>query len=101
MPKGKALVSKEVKEQILKRIRDEGQPVAAVAAEHGPHVKTIYGRLNEQLTGQPSILEMARLKRENQSLKQLIGQIMLDLELEKKRRMIVMAANKLGCPKRS
>ncbi|HVY67725.1 MAG TPA: transposase [Patescibacteria group bacterium] len=85
MPKGKALVSKEVKEQVLKRIRDEGQPVAQVAAEHGLHVKTIYSWLNKQITGQPSILEVAKLKRENQALKQLIGQIMLDLELEKKK----------------
>ena len=85
MPKGKPLVSKEVKEQILKRIRDEGLPVAQVASEHGLHPKAIYGWINKQVTGSPSILEISRLKRENQALKQLIGQIMLDLKLEKKK----------------
>lgn len=85
MPKGKPLVSKEVKEQILKRIRDEGLPVAQVASEHGLHPKTIYGWLGKNVTGSPSILEVSRLKRENQALKQLIGQIMLDLKLEKKK----------------
>lgn len=85
MPKGKPLVSKEVKEQILKRIRDEGLPVAQVASEHGLHPKTIYGWLSKHVNGSPSILEVSRLKRENQALKQLIGQIMLDLKLEKKK----------------
>ena len=42
MPKGRPLVSKEVKEQILKRIRDEGVPVAQAASEHGISTKTIY-----------------------------------------------------------
>lgn len=85
MPKGKPSVSKEVKDQILKRIRDEGIPVAQAASEHGLSIKTIYGWLGKGINAPPSILEMARLRRENQALKTLIGQIMLDLELEKKK----------------
>lgn len=85
MPKGKASVSKEVKEQILKRIKDDGLPVAQVAEEHGLKPRIIYQWLSRQVTAQPSILEVAKLKRENQALKQFIGQIMLELELEKKK----------------
>lgn len=85
MPKGKPAVSKEVKEQILKRIKEDGVPVAQVASEHGLSTKAIYQWIAKGVQAPPSILEVARLKRENQSLKQLIGQIMLDLELEKKK----------------
>lgn len=71
MPRGKPSVSKEVKEQILKRIRDDGIPVAQIAEEHGLHSKTIYQWLSKGLSKQPSILAMAKLRRENQALKDI------------------------------
>jgi len=40
-PKGQPRVSKEVKEQILKRIKEEGAPVAQAASEHGLKPKII------------------------------------------------------------
>ena len=44
MPKGTPAVSKEVKEQIIKRIKEDGQPVAKVASEHGlPTNQTRFG----------------------------------------------------------
>lgn len=85
MPKGKPAVSKEIKDQILKRIKDDGVPVSQAASEHGLSIKTIYHWLGTGVTAPPSILEVARLRRENQALKQLIGQIMLDLDAEKKK----------------
>lgn len=85
MPKGHPSVSKEIKEQILKRIRDEGVPVAQAASEHGLSAKTIYGWLGRGVTTAPSILEISRLRRENQALKEMIGQITLDMSLEKKK----------------
>jgi transposase-like protein len=85
MPKGHPSVSKEVKDQILKRIKDDGISVSQVASEHGLSTKTIYGWLGKGVIAPPSVLEVAKLKRENQALKALIGQIMLDLELEKKK----------------
>jgi transposase-like protein len=86
MPKGKPSVSKEVKDQILKRIRDDGIPVAQAASEHGLHPKTIYGWLSKGLSKQPSILEMAKLRRENQALKDMLVQIMLEMSFEKKKK---------------
>lgn len=85
MPNGHPSVSKEVREQILKRIRDEGVPVSQAATEHGLSTKTIYGWLGKGVTTAPSILEMARLRRENQALKEMLGQITLDMSLEKKK----------------
>lgn len=85
MPKGQPSVSKEVKEQILKRIKDDGIPVAQIAQEHGLKPKLIYQWISKGVTAPPSILEVARLKRENQALKELIGEITMDLRLEKKK----------------
>jgi transposase-like protein len=85
MPKGKHVVSKEVKDQILKRIRDEGIPVAKAAEEHGISTGTIYNWLGKGVTSGPSILEMAKLRRENQALKELLGQITLEMSLAKKK----------------
>lgn len=85
MPKGQPAVSKEVKEQILKRIKEDGIPVAQVAEEHGLKPRLIYQWISKGVTAPPSILEVARLKRENQALKELIGEITMDLRLEKKK----------------
>lgn len=81
----KSSVSKEVKAQILKRIKDEGVPVAQVAEEHGITPRIIYQWIKRQVVAPPSILEVARLKRENQALKELIGEITIELHLAKKK----------------
>ena len=81
----KSPVSKEVKAQILKRIRDEGLPVAQVAEEHGIAPRIIYQWIKRQVVAPPSILEVAKLKRENQALKELIGEITIELHLAKKK----------------
>lgn len=86
MPRGRPTVSKEAKEQILKRIKEEGVPVVQAAQEHGLTPKTIYQWLSKGLTKQPSILEVAKLKRENAALKDMLIEIMLDMSLEKKKR---------------
>lgn len=81
----KSPVSKEVKAQILKRIKDDGAPVAQVAEEHGITPRIIYQWIKRQVVAPPSILEVARLKRENQALKELIGEITIELHLAKKK----------------
>lgn len=85
MPKGHSLVSKEVKEQIIKRIKEEGLPVAQAASEHGLKPRSIYQWIAKGVTAPPSILEISKLKRENQALKELLGQITLEMSLTKKK----------------
>lgn len=85
MPKGHPNVSKEVKEQIIKRIKEDGLPVSQVASEHGLKPRTIYQWIAKGVTAPPSILEISKLKRENQALKELIGQITLEMSLNKKK----------------
>lgn len=85
MPKGRPSVGKEVKEQIIKRIKEEGVPVSQAASEHGLKPRTIYQWIARGVTAPPSILEISRLKRENQTLKELLGQITLEMSLAKKK----------------
>lgn len=78
------LVSKEVKEQILKRVK-EGVPIAKLAEEHGLKHHTIYQWISRSVIAPPSVLELARLKRENQALKELLGELTMELRLSKKK----------------
>jgi len=78
-------VAKDVKEQILKRVKDEGIPVSQAATEHGVSDKTIYTWLTKGASGNPTWSEIAKLKRENKSLLELVGAMTLKLsETQKK-----------------
>jgi len=78
-------ITKEVKEQILARVRKGKQTVVEIAAQHGVKVNTVYGWISRGLgNGGSPLLEISRLKRENASLKQIIGNLVLTLERGKK-----------------
>jgi transposase-like protein len=78
----------ELKKQIFERIKKEGIPVPEIAKEHGIHPGTIYSWMAKGVEAPPSILELARLKKENQMLLELIGKITVELTAEKKRRLV-------------
>lgn len=85
MPK-RHVIRPDVKAQILKRLKEEGIPVAKLAEEHGVSAKTIYGWLSRGVVNrQPSLLAYAKLKKENQMLKELVGLLSLELQTEKKK----------------
>ena len=76
-------ISKDVRDQILVRIKENGEKVSVVAEQYGISVKTIYTWLSSDTVGvRSSVLASNKLKRENLQLKQMIGELML----EKKRR---------------
>ena len=79
-------VSKEVKEQIITRIRSEGVSVADAAQEHGINDSTIYKWLGGGAEGAPSVLEFAKVKRERDELLRLVGEITLKLSESQKKR---------------
>ena len=85
MPKGKYKVNPEVKAQILKRIKEEGVSVTQAAEEHGLSTQTIYGWIAKGVTAPPSVLELSRLKRENQTLHEIIGRLTVKLSLAEKK----------------
>lgn len=78
-------VAADVKRQILDRIREGGAPIAQIAQEHGVSNRTIYGWLSKGAAAQPTWLELNKLKRENAALKELLGRVMLEIELSKKK----------------
>lgn len=79
-------IAKDVKEQIINRIKNEGISVVDAAKDHGISENTIYGWIAKKTEGQPTISEIIKLKRENTQLMQLVGEITLKLsEAQKKK----------------
>lgn len=78
-------VSKEVKADILKRVKEQGIPVVQAATEHGISPKTIYGWLGKGVAGQPTLSELVKLKRENQMLLGLVGELTVKLSSAQKK----------------
>jgi transposase-like protein len=79
-------ISKEMREEMLKRIKDEGLGVAEVSKQYGVSDSALYrwlGTSSKDSTINPH-LEINRLKRENQDLRQLIGQLVYEKEKQKK-----------------
>lgn len=77
-------ISNEIKDQVLNRIKNEGVSVMNAAKDHGISTHTIYKWLGTEAT-QISVLEYNKLKKENERLKQLLGEITLKLSLDEKR----------------
>lgn len=78
-------ISKEVKDQILKRIKDDGTSVSQAAQDHGISTATIYGWLTKGTSTAPSWLEVAKLKKENKALLELVGAITMKLSATQKK----------------
>lgn len=73
------------KEAILRRIKEEGVTANRAANEAGISPKTVYGWLSRETTKSGiSWHEYNRLKRENDQLKQIIGNLTLDISRTKK-----------------
>ena len=79
-------VAKDVKEQIINRIKNEGVTVVEAAKEHGVKENTIYACIAKKTEEHVSLSEVIKLKRENTQLMQLVGEITLKLsETQKKK----------------
>ncbi len=76
-------VPKEIRNQILTRIKENGETVAKLANEFSISNRTIYGWLRKQAERSVSTLEYARLKRENKVLLELVGKLTLQNNLKK------------------
>jgi len=83
--KKKQIIAKEVKDQIMERIKNNGVSVSQAAQEHGIAANTIYGWLSRKTEGYPNLLDIIKLKKENKALKELIGEMTLDLSKTQKK----------------
>jgi transposase-like protein len=79
-------INPEIKDRIINKIRNEGLSVKEASAEFGISTNAIYNWIGTRGRVQPGLLELAKLKRENECLKQIIGQLLLDNERGKKNR---------------
>lgn len=77
-------ISEEIKKRIINKIKDEGISVPQASSEFGLSRNTIYSWIGTKAKGEPSILEIAKLRKENKDLKQIIGGLTLDMERGKK-----------------
>lgn len=78
------VIAKEIKEEILKRIKEDGVSVKDAAVEHGVSTKAIYNWMRSKGMQSANILEISRLKRENKELLEIIGRLTHDLKKSKK-----------------
>jgi len=80
------VVPKEIKNEILAKVKG-GEKMADLAHQYGISDKLVYTWLHQD-TGGPviSIIQYNRLKRENEELKKLIGELSLKLSLGEKNR---------------
>lgn len=77
-------IPKELKDQILERIRSEGVSAAQAAKEHGVSAQTIYIWLASGVDVPVNILRMNKLRRENEELQRVLGKVMMEIERSKK-----------------
>lgn len=78
-------IAPEIREQIIKRIKDEGVPVAQAAKEHGISEAAIYRWLGNSVQNIPTIGELVRLRRQNEELLALVGELTLKASQSQKK----------------
>lgn len=78
-------ISSEIKEQILKRVKEENLPVSRIAEEHGISPNTIYGWLSNKVKAQPGWKEFSKLQKDNKELLALVGELTIKLSQAKKK----------------
>lgn len=78
-------VPQEIKEQIINRIKNEGVSVLQVSKDAGISAQTVYSWLGNTAKSTVSAIEHGRLRKENETLKQIIGDLTIKLSTETKK----------------
>jgi len=77
-------INSEVKNEILDKVKS-GTTVKEVAAQYGISDRTIYAWLKVGVVDTISALEVGKIKKENQILKEIVGALTIELEKLKKK----------------
>lgn len=72
------VIPKEIKQQIIDRIKNDGVSVLQASKDHGVSTKTIYNWLRNTVSQNISFLEYAKLKKENKLLLEIVGKLTLE-----------------------
>ena len=75
-------ISKDIRDQIISRIKNNGETVTSLAVEYTVSPKTIYTWLRTKSDNSVSFLEYARLKREHKLLLEIVGKLTLDKQTQ-------------------
>jgi len=77
-------IPKEIKDEIVSKVK-LGESVLKLAKQYGVSDKSIYTWIRQD-TGEEvvSVLKYNKLRRENEELKRLLGQVTLEMSLGKK-----------------
>jgi len=78
-------VPKEVKKQIIERVRNEGKSVSAIAKEHGVPPTTVFSWLKRQTENPQYYKEVVKLRKEKQALLELVGKLTMNLSVMEKK----------------
>ena len=86
MPKGIPSLTEIQKSEIIKRVTDKGERVSDLAREYDIVPKIIYTLLRNKANQHQAVLELAKLKRENEALLSIIGSLVAENRLGKKKK---------------
>lgn len=78
-------INSEVKKEILDKVKS-GITVKEVATQYGVSDRTIYAWLKVGVVDTISALELGKIKKDNQILKEIVGALTIELEKLKKKR---------------
>jgi len=76
-------INSEVKQEILDKVKS-GKTVKEVAEQYGVSDRTIYAWLKVGVVDTVSALELGKIRKENQILKEIVGGLTIELEKLKK-----------------
>jgi transposase-like protein len=81
----KTAIKKEIREEILTRVKEGKDSVAIIAKQYGISSETVYYWLHQGVEGMtPHILGNNRLRKENEALNKIIGELVLEKSRGKK-----------------
>jgi hypothetical protein len=83
----KPKIATEVKEEILVKVK-AGESVSSLSKAYGVSDKSIYYWLGGKATNKVSWMDYAKLRKENQQLKEIIGVLSLEVTKSKKRQLL-------------
>jgi transposase-like protein len=79
-------IDPKIKAEIIKMVRDEGVSVSQAADQHGISAKTIYNWLRAGVVdgNRSLVLEVNRLRKENEQLYRLLGRATAEMQRSKR-----------------
>lgn len=78
MPRGYPSLNAKQKQEIITKVKENGQKVSDLAREYGVIPKTIYNLLKNKVNQPNIVLELAKITRERDALLAVVGQLFFE-----------------------